>query len=758
MNIKMFIILIFLLIPFIKSECTPPSCLLPTGECSPIDLEMKIGVLCVECNIRGFTKDGGVTCNCTRNDLDPYNGCLTPSTVAIQQNFTLGYFNASCGCYESWTYGAWKSLETNTVKQYVNDIQEKEYRYGSPFPPVCDDCFNIYYGPRPEQITTSQNYFGIQACTQLGGQDPDLISTSPTRNPTIVRRILKKNLKYRSIRSKNNNKIDLKTTTQYILSHKSKLSTLVRQLKSNTDESILKERIYHKNKVTHAKKILHHTVSNRHLADTEIISWSQCSNHGVWNSSLHGCECNEGWQLRAVEGFETHLQSTIYLCDICGGPYGPPVPRQQEYLPLEVFQSSGLGYCTAPWTPDPLDRGILKECSGHGVFNPLSGQCLCDFSEEQGFWSLSLYNLTEQRTILVEDDTYEMVFWNYSVLTCLSCATDSQLIGPNRVFKPEEGCLINGTLSPTNPTSSPTINPTRLPTSGPTRNPTINPTKNPTIKPTEGPTKNPTKNPTRNPTKNPTRNPTKNPTRNPTDLPTKNPTKGPTSNPTKEPTTGPTINPTRGPTHTPTKNPSKNPTHLPTRNPTTLPTRNPTRKPTHNPTINPTNNPTKNPTTKPTAVPTKNPTTNPTKNPTRKPTGGPTKNPTKLPTKNPTVKPSSNPTSNPTKNPTTQPTKNPTTNPTKNPTVKPSSNPTSNPTRLPTKKPTSNPSTNPTRLPTSNPTKKPTSNPTTNPTTNPTVKPTTATPTSNPTTVCQSYIISGNCDVNINCLCDGNCA
>lgn len=324
-------------------------------------------------------------------------------------------------------------------------------------------------------------------------------------------------------------------------------------------------------------------------------NWKVCAGHGDWIERSH-CECDVGWGLRRVVGVAAD-GGDLYICDKCAGPWGPPTRAQAKGIE-EVSQGP---YCVFPWTPDPIDEGILKECSGHGLY--LDGMCECYANEEQGFWQLEVYGIVEE-VYEWEAGVYERVNTYYEVLTCINCQDG---------FNYDTGCRTNTTDAPTfYPTKDPTVDPTMNPTVNPTLNPTINPTENPTINPTRPPTFNPTTGPTRNPSRNPSMNPTRHPSLNPTVIPTQNPTLNPTKNPSINPTLNPTLTPTVNPTLIPTLNPTENPTENPTTNPTTNPTKNPTQNPTTNPTENPTTNPTKNPTENPTVNPTQNPTQNPT--------------------------------------------------------------------------------------------------------------------------------------------------
>ncbi len=617
----------FLFLPYLAQSCT-----LSTGV---VKEDPTSGDLCAECSYQGYL--AGDECVCILPDFDPSNACL-PVVPSAYENVTDYNTSVSeCSCYLSWEDGY---FTLSTPPKKVIDGEE-QFVYGElEFPPICDDCYNEYYGPNPREMTASRLVLGgVKPCTQYGGPDPNV---APTPSPVNSR-------------------------------------------------------------------LLGDGGRDLRLADGEYRAWRACNNHGYWNTTWRGCQCDTGWGLEYIgQGYN----GEVFSCNRCVGPWGPPTPPYQdaiENIPFGVF-------CSVPWTPDP-DDGVLKECSGHGVYQ--AGECVCE-----GNWALGVYNLTQATILLEGEEGYGEEDVLYQVQTCITCKDG---------YKVEESC---GTFRTRSPTRDPTKNPTKLPTKDPTKNPTKNPSRNPTINPTRDPSKNPTVNPTRNPSKNPTINPTRNPSRNPTinptRIPTLNPSKNPTVNPSKNPTVNPTSNPTLNPTINPTLHPTLNPTLNPTQDPTVNPTLNPTENPTVNPTLNPTENPTVNPTLNPTLQPTRDPTLQPTYSPTLQPSAHPTLNPTLDPTHdptvnptlNPTLQPSAHPTLNPTTNPTLDPTVNPTLNPTLNPTRNPTLNPTLDPTRNPTLKPTLNPSRNPTKNPTRNPTKKPTLNPTENPTLNPTLNPT----------------------------------
>jgi hypothetical protein len=148
----------------------------------------------------------------------------------------------------------------------------------------------------------------------------------------------------------------------------------------------------------------------------EQFQWSLCAGHGKWNPEFHGCECEEGWGLEEVSGAGFN-GSFLAICQICQGPWGPLVPSQQNSL-----QNNSIlleePYCGVIWTPDPLD-GVLKECSGHGSY--FDGGCVCDFSNDLGFWILQQFQQNQSTLLLVGVEQYQRVNITYTVETCQQC-------------------------------------------------------------------------------------------------------------------------------------------------------------------------------------------------------------------------------------------------------------------------------------------------------------------------------------------------
>jgi hypothetical protein len=168
---------------------------------------------------------------------------------------------------------------------------------------------------------------------------------------------------------------------------------------------------------------------------SEQFIWSSCSGHGVWNNTWNGCQCSKGWGLEVVSlGYNDTIMPT---CQICQGPYGPLPPSQQSSLPQEQLD---VPFCSVIFTPDPVD-GTLRECGGHGSF--YNGGCICDQSEDLGWWKLGSYKMNETTLFLSGKETYNETVIEYEVMTCQEC-----LVG-------ELPCMSSASPS-LNPTESPT--------------------------------------------------------------------------------------------------------------------------------------------------------------------------------------------------------------------------------------------------------------------------------------------------------------
>ncbi len=664
-------------------ECS--LCTLPNGECTFLNEK---GVLCKECLYRGYVNPVDFQCVCNSRFDNPALSCN--GTFAVKSNVTKNVYVSDfyCSCDRDWDSGFWKESTTPlTSRIYVNESDIKEFKYGLPYPAICNECYNKYYGPPPNTVTPSSLVdFRIQACNRLGGQDPLAL---------ISRKVVETDP-------------DVGIGEEY-------------------DDFLFYPKQDGKRQLQ----------TGLRASDDIAFVWFECSNHGTWNAEGRYCVCNTGWGLGALPELG-HDDNILYSCIQCVGPYGPPIPSER----YAVY--SGSNVCSVPWTPDPVD-GAFKECSGHGVFQ--QGVCMCYQNSTHGWWTLGTYSMYDKDIEGVGIDTYITVNKYFSVLTCINCLTgyapdtyclektDSPSISPSHV--PTDVPTKAPTKTPTN---APTKDPTKSPTNDPTKNPSEAPTKSPSKVPTKSPSDVPTKSPSNVPTKSPTELPTHTPTKSPTKVPTKDPTNPPSHAPTKDPTDKPTIDPTRSPSHAPTrdptnrpsKSPTRGPSHSPTTDPTKAPTEDPTRHPSHAPTVDPTKAPTGDPTRHPSHAPTVDPTKAPTKDPTKDPTNAPTKDPTRHPSHAPTKDPTEAPTKDPTKHPSHAPTIDPTKAPTKSPTESPTKRPTEPPSHTPTKDPTKEPSKTPTKSPSVSPTKPPSHVPTKDPTKNPTLSPS-KTPTESPT-------------------------
>lgn len=772
-----------------NSECL--FCTLPGGTCTN---EARPGILCKECNYRGYYDITQSRCVCTSRFENPVAQCNSTimSKEIVSFNASDAYF--SCSCYTDFNYGFWK-LSTVPYEStiYTNSSDIKIFKYGLPDPQVCDSCFNQYYGPPPGEQTPSILNPSIKACNSIGGLDP---------NDYLTRKVYKKI----------NNQED---SSEY-------------GFQLNFDEPITKEE------------------------DEPVFHWKQCNGHGIWNSTLNYCICDLKWKLNELplKGFD---DVTLYSCTQCSAAWGPPVPSQQFAVQSQPDYCSSpwtpdpidgqMKICSGHGDYQ------LGEC--HCYDNSTHGHWKLGLYEIYDSTivgtSAETYETKNIRNVVL---TCIGCMSPYSPHSYCMDATPSPTDQPSET--PTDSPTKYPTLSPTkNPTKSPSGTPTRPPSLNPSHSPSKSPSESPTDSPTDVPSHPPTKNPSINPSHTPTRSPSKSPTDSPTDVPSHPPTKNPSINPSHAPTRSPSSSPTRTPSDSPSKSPTKNPTSTPT---TRTPTYSPSISPTTGVTVlrlfflktangepgtvnaqcellmlsrnvpyrfsvgflSTTAVPLSNfhlnykfPTSAPikagntdtelgiwqTAVLNPSPTRSlfvsidstgirPSPSPTRFwsgassdsipsqtcaswtqifstggygtstsassnwivdgastcsdnysiycLTGQGTSTPTRVPTRTPTKNPTANPSRNPTKNPTANPSLIPTKNPSVNPSLNPTKNPSVNPTHLPSRSPTNRPTRSPTKDPSKNPTKNPTTEPTKNPTTDPTTDPTKE-PTKNPT-------------------------
>ena len=566
------IILLFLSLLFhlIDSQCS--LCTMPNGQCTTNGIQ---GILCEECNYRGYVDPVTRTCACNSRFENPSVNCSSLYSVPIIVNVTTVVTNYHCDCHHNTEDGDWKLNEPPFESRiFINSSDFKEFKYGLPYPPVCNTCFNMYIGPPPESLTPSMTSFKVQACTRIGGMDPNVV------------------YRYKDITQG--------PDSPYIQVDYESFVFYPRNLDVEEDEP--------------------------------VFTWYECSNHGVWDPILHVCVCNKGWGLALLpeKGFGG---KDLYTCEVCAGPYGYKVPSQQYIV------QKGNDFCAAPFTPDPVDGGTkicsghgdfqLGECRCYD--NSTHGHWTLANYTTQELTVLGVGDMTYEEV----DVTYTVLTCleckpPYSPDSFCMDATDSPSHSPTQTPTTKE---------PTRPpTRGPTLAPTTpIPTLEPTKQPTDSPTRPPSKGPTKDPTPLPSRLPTIDPTYSPTHDPTNNPSKSPSSSPTKNPTSSPTTDPTRPPSINPTHSPTNSPSHEPTRSPSKPPSTSPTRPPSTHPSRNPSLSPTNEPTRLPTELPSRSPTSSPTGSPSKAPTKAPTDGPTLAPTSSPTQPPTLVPTFSPTL-------------------------------------------------------------------------------------------------------------------------
>jgi hypothetical protein len=100
-----------------------------------------------------------------------------------------------------------------------------------------------------------------------------------------------------------------------------------------------------------------------------------CSGHGIWDPEKYHCNCDSRWNAFEI-GKSPFDNTTVYSCKKCFGFWGPAPPVTTPLAEVTAL------HCNLLFTPD--EKGDLKECGGHGVFE--NGACNCHQSQSQGFW------------------------------------------------------------------------------------------------------------------------------------------------------------------------------------------------------------------------------------------------------------------------------------------------------------------------------------------------------------------------------------
>ena len=106
-----------------------------------------------------------------------------------------------------------------------------------------------------------------------------------------------------------------------------------------------------------------------------IAAFRTCSGHGRWNPITYACECDYNWNGVQI-GQDFITQQDVYSCRTCFGFFGPQPPLD------EAPEETQLQFCSRYETPDEF--GNLAECGGHGQYQ--DGICVCDYSQDLGFW------------------------------------------------------------------------------------------------------------------------------------------------------------------------------------------------------------------------------------------------------------------------------------------------------------------------------------------------------------------------------------
>lgn len=349
----------------VKGEC--PLCTLATGECSG---DMGVGVLCEECSFRGYVNPLVQNrCVCSESNLEPANRCLSPaeiSTRIVEVPVILSH--ASCECHKSYDLGFWKLSDVKEESKIkLTEGESAVFKYGLSSPPVCNQCYNEAYGPKPgveyASILSRAEGGSVSACSKVGGPDPVFWD---------------ENGEFMGDMEYEDDVLDKATRP-----------ITGRRLRVRTVETEKKE---------------------------EIQQWSLCSGHGVWDDREKYCVCDEGWVLEEILYTRSPDDKTLYTCSKCSEFFGPPTREYQENI--QNFRTGA--YCSVPWIADPIDLGTRKECGGHGIY--VSGQCECFRNETHGYWQFEFVHDTLMEYVKLPGvDNFSYEPRNVGVLSCNDC-------------------------------------------------------------------------------------------------------------------------------------------------------------------------------------------------------------------------------------------------------------------------------------------------------------------------------------------------
>lgn len=155
------------------------TCTTASGELVDTSQITSQGVLCSECNLRGYmTPSDG--CVCVDSDLDPVLGCLRPSEDSYYDEvpITIRKAKVSCECHADVYTGFWKPVYSSRQDTtLLSPDTSPTHIYGHRHPAVCSECYSSLYGPDPRTITASADFtkdkLTPKACTKWGSPDPN---------------------------------------------------------------------------------------------------------------------------------------------------------------------------------------------------------------------------------------------------------------------------------------------------------------------------------------------------------------------------------------------------------------------------------------------------------------------------------------------------------------------------------------------------------------------------------------------------------
>jgi len=132
------------------------------------------GARCIECGELGFLSWNQVTgilsCNCYSAGLSPLSGCQQSplDNAPTYTNLTVDnvvYTKVSCEAFQNEVYGCFAP------------VNNSEHKYGTPNPPIPDQCCSQFLGPPPgvltESLLTPGEVTQYQECNEHGGLDAD---------------------------------------------------------------------------------------------------------------------------------------------------------------------------------------------------------------------------------------------------------------------------------------------------------------------------------------------------------------------------------------------------------------------------------------------------------------------------------------------------------------------------------------------------------------------------------------------------------